>query len=240
MSEFPFQSASLDKIDIYLTPAPDPALKERFWAAQSLLPPSRQKKIARYRRPADQARSLAAGLLLWRFLGVRADGDLTVGPFGQPRLTKGGPCLSLSHSGGLAGLAVSPEPLGLDLERDQPELNWARLAQRILTPRERERLSQWPNPREFTLAAWTLKESLAKATGRGLTEELWSVEPLETFGRVTIQGQVWLLGHRLALNHHVAICVAQGSQPRFWLAESLAQNPRVTPLPTQKLFELAL
>jgi phosphopantetheinyl transferase len=179
-------------IEIYLTSV-EP-LAQDFSAAYALLPPSRRQKIDRYRQEGDRRRSLAAGLLLHWLLGVEKDEDLAYGPFGQPRLARGGPFFSLSHSGEEVGLAFGPFRLGLDLEKDRPDLNWERLAPRILTPEELALRDKWPDPSQFTLAAWALKESLAKAVGAGLSFELLAHGILAETKPKTYQGESWLFG----------------------------------------------
>jgi phosphopantetheinyl transferase len=290
-------------LDVYLTPIPQ---EEDFPAALSLLPLARHQKFDRYRLMGDKARSLAAGLLLRRFLKVKNDADLSYGPMGQPHLTKPGPYFSLSHSGDFAGLAIGSHPLGLDLENSQAQRDWQRLAKTILTPNERLEMTLWPDPQQFILAAWVLKESLGKATGGGLTWDLLTLEalgkraggdpkhshlaleklrpsaphivpfkpptphepptPVEPHtpnnlckyqrihdprqilsqdllshsGSISYQGRDWLLGHRLALNCHLAICSANWEPIQWWLAENLIKEPTLTPLTTENPFRLAL
>jgi phosphopantetheinyl transferase len=229
-------------IDVFLTPVAP--LAADFAAAKTLLPQSRQRKIDRYRQKADKLRSLAAGLLLYWILGVAKDEDLAYGPQGQPRLARPGPFFSLSHAGEAAALAIGPARLGLDLERDRLNLNLDRLAQKILAPAELAQRAKWPNPREFTLAAWTLKESLAKAVGEGLGSDCLAYVALADQKPGPFRGTEWSLGHRLVFGYHAAISSAQRELLRFWRVQSLAANPLapplVTPLETKTLWPLAL
>ncbi|MDR1607315.1 MAG: 4'-phosphopantetheinyl transferase superfamily protein [Deltaproteobacteria bacterium] len=172
-------------LDVYLTPTPK---EEEFAQILPFLPPLRQQKFHRYRLKEDKARTLAAGLLLRRFLNVTKDADLTYGPFGQPRLnnnnsldpinplTQIGPHFSLSHSGHFAALAIGSQPLGLDLELAKPERDWDRLSPKILSPLELTLMAKWPEPKQFALAVFVLKESLAKALGLGLSWDIFSLE----------------------------------------------------------------
>jgi 4'-phosphopantetheinyl transferase len=215
-------------------------LEEDFSANLAQLPPGRRQKIARYRQKIDQSRSLAAGLLLLKFLGVEKDEDLTHNPYGQPSLTASGPYFSLSHAGEVAALAIGPSRLGLDLERDRPGLNWDRLAQIILTPKERELRERGPDPKEFAIAVWTLKESLAKALGQGLSRELFAHEILGP--RPTDPGPApqWYFGHRLVLDYHVAVSAQRWAELKFFWVENLATSPASTPLSTQTRWPLSL
>ena len=69
---------------------------------------------------------------------------------------------SISHSGGVVAVAVSTEPVGVDIESvRQPR---ADLAQKICSPREMEQLLRLP-PRErdrYLLHSWCKKESMFK------------------------------------------------------------------------------
>jgi phosphopantetheinyl transferase len=234
-------------------------LENDFAAHLALLPEGRRQKIARLKRPDDQKRSLAAGLLLRQFLGVTKDEDLAYNHHGQPRLASPGPYFSLSHCGEMAALAIGSSPLGLDLERKRPNLNWERLALAILTPAEREALKLWPNSEEFVLAAFTLKESLAKATGLGITRQGLMVEALAK-GQLDQQPQdltakdprpqerrpneepssetKWRWGHRLVLGYHLAVCSAQVVNLKCFEVLDLPANPRPRLLTSKILWPL--
>jgi 4'-phosphopantetheinyl transferase len=81
------------------------------------------------------------------------------------------PHVSISHTRDLVAVAVSDAwPVGVDVEHgDRPMLDEA-LLDRACTPREREDLRAVPAGRRNRrfVQLWTLKESYAKALGRGL------------------------------------------------------------------------
>jgi len=174
-------------------------------AAASRLTLARRQRMERYAAPAEQLRCLAAGLLLRRVLGVRHDQDLTLNPWGKPRLRRpGGLGFSLSHAGQYAVLAVGTPPLGVDVEPrlppDQP------LPLRGLHPAERRALEQQPQPEDFWLRLWTGKESLLKAVGLGLwrnPEEI-SLLPLQN-GVYHWRNRPWLLTWRELPGHVLAV-----------------------------------
>ena len=67
---------------------------------------------------------------------------------------------SLSHSGNFVAVAVSGEPVGVDIEKfDKPRFNRS-LAEKILTAREKGDIS--PND---LIALWTKKEAVFKLSG---------------------------------------------------------------------------
>lgn len=153
---------------------PDPAGDEALLA---LLPPERREKLLRLKRPEDRRRSFGAWLLLraaLEELGAEP-GPLAVGPQGKPFFPDR-PDLhfNLSHSGETVLCALSPSPVGCDVEILGPAR--PELAERFFHPSERRWLSALP-PSEYDEAffrLWTLKESYLKATGLGLSGGLES------------------------------------------------------------------
>lgn len=130
-------------------------LRQRF--------PKRAEKASGFRFREDGLRSLAAGALL-AAAGIREE-NLGYGEKGKPFCRESGICFNLSHSGAFAVLALSGDEVGVDLEKEDPaRLN---LAERLMTGDEREWMSEDPLSRFFAL--WTMKESLGKLTGEGLT-----------------------------------------------------------------------
>jgi 4'-phosphopantetheinyl transferase len=80
--------------------------------------------------------------------------------------------LSLSHSAGLAGCAVSGDaPIGLDLEPIARNPQWQKVVSRWFSPPETAWLLA-ANDSEAFLKVWTLKEAWLKATGRGIANNL--------------------------------------------------------------------
>ena len=88
------------------------------------------------------------------------------------------PHFSLSHSGSLAACAVAHQPVGVDLELDQPIAEEAGVAARIFSRDRQARWSAEPAPGRAVslLVGWTQFEALAKAQGGGL------VSPPEPIG----------------------------------------------------------
>ncbi len=146
-----------------------------------LVPYEIREKAGRFARIRDSQRSLV-GEVAMRFLLGQATGNDYAGrsfPSGE----KGKPApwgidgifLNMSHSGDWVAVALSPLPVGVDVEmmRKVPE----GVAYRFFSPAEKKWLQQARDEDEkahifFTL--WTLKESFLKATGKGLTKSLSS------------------------------------------------------------------
>jgi len=148
-------------------------------ALVSLLDHGEQERAQRFRRPEDRERYRLGRAALRQVLGAWLDRDpaslrFRYGPHGKPALdgvVDAAPHFNLAHSGDLILLAFHATcPVGVDVERYRPDLAWAPLAQRVLTPAECRLLEQLPPERrpEAFLAAWCRLEARLKARGEGL------------------------------------------------------------------------
>lgn len=118
--------------------------------------------------------------LLGRETGISpADIEFAEEEFGRPFLVPDSPSVplfNLSHTDGLAALAISYDVrVGVDIETIQPlrddEMEWP------LSPAERETLGKAPEAERHDVffRFWTLKEAFIKAVGKGVSL------PLEDF-----------------------------------------------------------
>ena len=92
-----------------------------------------------------------------------------IGPQGKPSLS-GGPHFNLSHSGGLACLAITQDvEIGADIEAYR-EVEDA-VAERFFAPKEYAKLSVLPSVEWLAgfFRIWTRKEAVVKAIGEGLS-----------------------------------------------------------------------
>ena len=160
-----------------VSPLERDALFSEYYAA---MPQYRREKIDLLKRRGDKLRSLGAGVLLARALksvGVNENAEILLGKNSKPFLKDAQYVhFNLSHSGDLVMCVVSAREVGCDMElvRD----GRLGVAERFFTPEEREFVGfgaseKEKNERFFRL--WTLKESLIKANGAGLSL------PLNTF-----------------------------------------------------------
>jgi 4'-phosphopantetheinyl transferase len=100
------------------------------------------------------------------------------GPWGRPELADSPPPLrfSLSHTPGLAACALTAHlDVGIDVEdAESRAVDADSVAKTVLAPGEIAALRGLPTPeqRERFLALWTLKESVVKALGRGVSHPL--------------------------------------------------------------------
>ena len=153
------------------------ALRESL--AASLSPVERQRHDA-LRQPADRQRFLlgrgALRLLLGAWLELPPPAvPIEAGLHSKPRCP-GGPEFNLSHSGDLILLALHPSrPVGVDVERARPDLDWRPIARRVLPLEEAEALERRAALEGASaaaaafLTAWCRLEARLKARGDGLS-----------------------------------------------------------------------
>jgi 4'-phosphopantetheinyl transferase len=154
-----------------------PQRREKLLA---LLSSEEQQRLQRWRLTADQDRFLLGrGLLRLRLgqtLGLEpARLRFRLGPHGKPALEglggQGAPQFNLAHSGDLVLLALHPErPVGVDVEKRRPGLEWRPIARRHLPNGCLEALEALPAEEQLDgfLQQWCRLEASLKATGIGL------------------------------------------------------------------------
>jgi 4'-phosphopantetheinyl transferase len=164
----------------------DPRLLAATAELEALLPGEERQHVNRLRRPDDRQRTLLGRGVLRLVLGTWLDRDpaalrFATGPHGKPELVGPGPPplqvqpphFNLSHSGDLILLAFhASHPVGVDVERQQPDLDWRPIARRCLDPAQVESLLALP-PAEAAPAFvefWCDLEAGLKAQGVGLAQ----------------------------------------------------------------------
>lgn len=145
----------------------------------ALLSSEEQQRLQRWRLAADQDRFLLGrGLLRLRLgqtLGLEpARLRFRLGPYGKPALEglggQGAPQFNLAHSGALVLLALHPErPVGVDVEKRRPGLDWQPIARRHLPSGCLEDLEALPADEQLDgfLQQWCRLEAGLKAMGYG-------------------------------------------------------------------------
>ena len=181
--------------------------------------PARMERADRFRFREDRLRSIGAGFLLSRVLGVR-EKDLMYGPHGKPSCPACGKEFSLSHSGELILLAVSDRPVGADIEKiGEIRRNVAR---RVFLPEElnwMEGDKTLETERFYRL--WTLKESVMKALGRGfsLSPESFSVLPLLKNGAGRAAGAELQAFSGMTGGYALGVCTAASARRKTAVPE---------------------
>lgn len=138
----------------------------------------RRTYALRYRREEDQRLCLSAYLLLQRALreeyGLSEVPPFCIGEHGKPAL-EGYPDIhfNLSHCREAVACVVSTHPVGIDIE--MVDSYDEALLPTTMNEKEQQMILESPHPESTFIRFWTMKESLLKLTGEGITDNLPSV-----------------------------------------------------------------
>ncbi len=146
-------------------PLGEPCVKQlQGWLGQS-----EQSRYATIKSDSKRSEYLASRYLLRHALSKRFDASLsgwqiTEQPKAAPRADNvPEPCfVSISHSGDMVAVALSGEPLGLDIELPRAIPHRMKMARRLFTVEQCEALLKTEEPSLF-FKLWTAKEALYKA-----------------------------------------------------------------------------
>ena len=86
---------------------------------------------------------------------------------GKPHFVDSSWHFSISHTHRHAFCGLEMHPIGIDAEEVDRDIN-LRLAEKILSPTEKDQFDAAPDQRIALLKFWVLKEAAAKLTGEGL------------------------------------------------------------------------
>lgn len=167
----------LTSADVHVWTLPlDPATVDAG-QVKNLLDPEEENRLVRLRCPTHARRFAMAHaglrLLLSHYCGLPCENVRYLpGRHGKPELPPSASChFSLSHSHDLALVAVSRQPVGVDLERVEPNLLFEPIAERYFSPMESAILGSLPEQVRLQsfYACWTRKEAYMKACGAGFS-----------------------------------------------------------------------
>jgi 4'-phosphopantetheinyl transferase len=167
-----------DEVHVWVAdPGRPPADPAELAAA---LTPDERDRASRYRGARVREQFVVCRGLLRRVLGGYLGTDPRAVPItyegaGKPVLA--GPVVhfNLSHTDGLAVIAVGPRRVGVDVERDRLVPDTAGLVDRFFSPAERSAFRELPLDRRAAgfLRGWTCKEAVIKAVGVGVAALDW-------------------------------------------------------------------
>ena len=92
---------------------------------------------------------------------------IVIGEWGKPYFVDSGWHFSISHTKNHAFCALARENVAIDAEELDRSIN-QKLAEKILSPREKAQYDAAPDKARALLTFWVLKEAAAKLSGRGL------------------------------------------------------------------------
>ncbi|MBO7609624.1 MAG: 4'-phosphopantetheinyl transferase superfamily protein [Muribaculaceae bacterium] len=147
-------------------------------AALEAVSQQRREHAIRYRQERDRRLSLAVYLLLCRGLkeeyGITEPPVFEFGDHGKPMLASRPDIhFNMSHCREAAACVIADHPVGIDVESirayDQE------LIERTMNEDEQRLITHSLTPREEFTRLWTMKESVLKLTGKGISEDLHHV-----------------------------------------------------------------
>ena len=145
--------------------------------ARASLSSTEQARAARFRFEHDRSRYIRGRGFMRRALGhclglPPADVPLIEEHNAKPALACQGPGFNLSHSKGLAVLAINDNgPVGVDLELENRRIDPLSVAPGCFQAHEIDALTALPKAKQRArfLTFWTAKEALMKLTGAGMS-----------------------------------------------------------------------
>ena len=165
-------------IDVFYTHFDAPLTTDTWDTYFQKLPQGIQTQVMRFKRWQDRHSSLLGKILLLEALkqyGYPSDclNNLSYSPYNRPFLDDSID-FNISHSGGYVMCAVNKEGrVGIDIERMKP-LNFAEFRS-YMTTEEWNTMQEVPDQLEYFYELWTVKESVIKGEGRGLSIPLLDI-----------------------------------------------------------------
>jgi len=201
-------------------------LPERVnWAqAGELLPlvaEERRQRVLRFRYAEDALRSLLGDLLTRHLLSLElgchpADLSFATTAHGKPVLAdRANPWFNVAHSGRWVAVAISQQPVGVDIEQKAPIDPTPMLE--LMSPDELKEFQGLPETTrmDYFYRLWTAKESFVKAVGSGLSVPLASItiRPGPGGTRLVCGGEAladfFLRSHNLDPEYDLSVCALE-------------------------------
>lgn len=188
---------------LYICHALNKYTDEQFLIHFSSLPQWRREKALQYEKLDDRKRSVLAFVLLQHALreehGITEVPEFVYNEFGKPSLPNLPIHFSLSHCKDAVACAVSDHNIGIDVETIVPYN--PDVARRVCTAAELEMLEQRTNIDVDFIKLWTLKESISKFDGRGLTMP---------FNEINIDE--YITQTEESTNHILSVCLGKATE----------------------------
>lgn len=146
-----------------------------------LLPAERRNKALNYRQVIDKKNCVIAYIMLKTALrncyGI-TEFTIKYGAYGKPYLAEyPGIFFNISHCSYGCVVALANERIGIDIQNIVP-FSW-KVANRVCCKDELKLLENSKDRAREFIRLWTMKESYLKMTGKGIYEDLKSVNTLE-------------------------------------------------------------
>ena len=191
------------------------------------LSPAEQAQARRFRYPLHRRRFVVrrARLRAWAAarLGVRPGAvELIADDHGKLAIAGLDGHFNASHSGELMLIAAGAVPLGCDIERIDPGIEWRPIADRLFAAEERAALAPLDDAagRAAFFRVWARKEAFVKALGQGLAYPLDAFAVgVDTAPALVRGGEGWAIASLPLAGHACAVVAADDGTPLTLVAE---------------------
>ena len=147
-----------------------------FENAFRFIPPEKKDAICRFKNERAKKESLLGWYLF--SLGAKENGnenfELCFSEKGKPYIKNSAFHFNISHSDSVVCCVFAKSEVGIDIEKPKPFS--ASVANRVLCENEKKVLGQSQNKEETFIRFWTLKESILKQSGEGITAGLKTLD----------------------------------------------------------------
>lgn len=170
---------------------------EKILRFTGLLSAEELKKSERFAREQDQHSFLASSvmkkILCGYYLGCEPESvGFEVDKFNKPKIrNQENIHFNTSHSGEWLVFAFSGNPCGIDVERINRDFDYKSVLEMSFHPDEIDFIEKSIQPINQFFKIWTIKESILKAEGTGLMDNLNELNTLQDFAKLPSNTDPW-------------------------------------------------
>jgi 4'-phosphopantetheinyl transferase len=164
---------------------------------KDLLSQNETEKSERFAREQDKYSFLASSvmkkILCGYYLGREPESvDFELNEFNKPKIrNQENIHFNSSHSGDWLVFAFSGNPCGIDVERINPGFDYPTILEMSFHPDEIDFIQKSKEPINQFFKIWTIKESILKAEGTGLMDNLNELNTLQDFSKLPTGIEAW-------------------------------------------------
>ena len=166
---------------VYILDMDCPLSEQQLGRIKKYLPHERILTSERFLHKKDSDACLASFFLLvfgLRKLGIHKLPDIKKGTHGKPYFTDCDICFNISHCDKAVCCGISKHNIGVDIQDTVSKFN--DIIGMTMSAGETEMIYSSPSPSEVFTRLWALKESYVKFDGSGLTDDIHTIEFLNT------------------------------------------------------------
>jgi 4'-phosphopantetheinyl transferase len=155
------------------------------------------KKMGRIVRKQDKDSFLTSAvmkkILCGYYLGCEPhDVEFELNEFQKPKIkNQGNIHFNTSHSGDRLVFIFCSNPCGIDIEIINPKFDYSSVLERSFHPGEIDFIQKSNDPISQFFKIWTIKESILKAEGTGLMDNLNELNTLQDFAKLPDNTDPW-------------------------------------------------